>query len=428
VNGKPQYDFTFVNEQLKANILVNDGANSVEVIATNQGGIGNASVQITKVGGINLARKPIIEIQTPSNGHKTRESSIEVKASIRNVTHKDNVEFWVNGSRNNNFQFNPATSSMNAVVSLANGQNVFLIKAKNAAGQAENSVQVTKEVIQKRPPIISISKPADGMSTEEKVVTLVAKIDNISSKSQIHLVINGAPTSDFQWADNTLTCNILTIVGSNTAQINATNDDGSDQKNVRFTVTKSVAAPIINFENPKISPQITRESSMKVVAEILNVERKDIVFYIDGRVTPNFEWNDQTKRLSYQVMLNKGENNFKIDASNSAGTRSEKRQVKYFAVQVVPPPTVSIESISVPTENPFEPGVARSTYVAKITGISSSANLKVLINNVPVTDFNYNSTTGMVSGVMNLIKGINKLRIEATNSSGFHYAEKELAY
>jgi len=266
------------------------------------------------------------------------------------------------------------------------------------------------------------------MSTEEKVVTLVAKIDNISSKSQIHLVINGAPTSDFQWADNTLTCNILTIVGSNTAQINATNDDGSDQKNVRFTVTKSVAAPIINFENPKISPQITRESSMKVVAEILNVERKDIVFYIDGRVTPNFEWNDQTKRLSYQVMLNKGENNFKIDASNSAGTRSEKRQVKYFAVQVVPPPTVSIESISVPTENPFEPGVARSTYVAKITGISSSANLKVLINNVPVTDFNYNSTTGMVSGVMNLIKGINKLRIEATNSSGFHYAEKELAY
>ena len=428
VNGKPQYDFTFVNGQLKANILVNDGANTVEVIASNQGGIGSASVQITKVGGINLARKPIIEIQTPSNGHKTRESSIEVKASIRNVTHKDNVEFWVNGSRNNNFQFNPASTNLTATISLADGTNTIVIKGKNASGQAESSVQVTKEIIQKRPPVISISKPADGMSTGEKIVALVAKIDNITSKSQIHLVINGAPTADFQWVDNTLTCNILTIVGTNTAQINATNADGSDQKNVRFTVTQSVAAPIINFENPRINPQITKESTMNIVAEILNVERKDIVFYIDGRVTPNFEWNDQTKRLTYQVMLNKGENNFKIDASNSAGARSEKRQVKYFAVQTVPPPTVSIESISVPTENPFEPGIARSTYVAKITGISNSTNLKVMINNVPVTDFVFNPTTGMVTGVMNLIKGVNRLRIEATNVSGFHYAEKELAY
>lgn len=41
-----------------------------------------------------------------------------------------------------------------------------------------------------------------------------------------------------------------------------------------------------------------------------------------------------------------------------------------------------------------------------------------MINNVPVT-FVFNPTTGMVTGVMNLIKGVNRLRIEANQRLGF---------
>ena len=147
VNGQ-QRDFTYNNGNLTAHFPLRTGRNEVWLTAQNRTGEARESVIITYKDDSNPTTgvHPTVDITTPSgNRYTSQYPTMNIRAQLREVASKDDIDLRINGNRQYRFSYNERTGIMEAEVDLQTGENTIKVTGKNRAGSASDQVTIIYE-------------------------------------------------------------------------------------------------------------------------------------------------------------------------------------------------------------------------------------------------------------------------------------------
>jgi copper chaperone CopZ len=216
---------------------------------------------------------PIVTISSPSASPVTLENCVaSVTATVENVSDKQSISVTQNGS--------PVAFSFSGnTVSISNvnftGTAIFVIKATNAAGSAEQATSFICKPKEKEisichyphgnrdnpqaltisesawpahqahgdtqgscpivpAPVVTITTPASSPVTVENcMAAVVATVENVSEKQNISVTQNGSPVA-FSFSGNTVSVANLSFTGTVNFVIKATNAAGSAEQTTSF--------------------------------------------------------------------------------------------------------------------------------------------------------------------------------------------------
>lgn len=414
VNGRNNSNFTFsaAREQFEANILLREGRNTIRITAKNKAGESTDQVVINYTKG----NPPYVNITRPSGySYETFQSSYRIEAQINEIDSKNDIQFFVDGRRVYNFDFNNRTGAFTSSINLQEGRNDVRLKAVNTFGEATDEVSITrKRETTKQPPVVNISTPKNNSTTQDSKTNLRAQIKYVDSKNDIRLSVNGQNTYNFNFnaREEKLEANVDLKIGSNTIIIDAVNRDGEDQQKV---IVKRIAPPpktppLVDITKPN-NNQTTSDSSLDLLANVKYVNRKsDIEVLINGKNTYNFDFNPSQNSLSAKINLREGSNSIIVKAKNQDGNDEDRVKLTY---QKSKPPKVTITT---PNHNSTV-GKREVNFSASTQDVQQKSEIKLYLNGKPVSSFAFNQPK-VNAKIKNLKKGKNTIRIKVETTVG----------
>ncbi|MBK7869902.1 MAG: hypothetical protein IPJ74_04035 [Saprospiraceae bacterium] len=421
VSGTRRTDFTFDTRsgRLSANVNLVFGNNDIVIRAINRDGEDQQSVAIRRIEDVIIVPKPpTVRINAPANNSETENISTELRASIEHIDNKNQIEVLVNGRNTYDFNFNRGQLTANA--NLIEGNNTIRVKAMNRDGSDEASVNIRYRKVQL--PFVKITTPGNNSETSNTAASIRASVENVNSKNQINLVINGRSTSSFSFDQNRreITANVNLSEGNNTIRVEAQNSTGnaSDQINVRYRrampPTVSISAPANN--------SISESTNVNLHARLTNVNnRNEVTVQVNGNLVTNFSLNGND--LSANIALREGNNSITVRVSNADGSDEASVNIRYQPIQK---PIVTIVD---PASSSFN--VSQNNYVvrASVKNVDSKNNVTVQVNGSNYSVFNFDPKTGeVVIRVINLIEGDNSVLVRGSNQGGSAEAKVTLRY
>ena len=426
VNGRRQsFNYNSNTGKLQSTITLLEGQNIVEVTGSNDAGTDKDRTTIIFERNIvnpPVSNPPRVTVTRPSNNpHSTSEDTYEIRATVRNVGSKNQVEFRMNGRNISSFSYNPSTDAFRATVNLEEGANVFKITATNADGtdSDDGNIVYKRETVEVSPPKVDITSPNNGVVVYTSSERVKAIVRNIDRKSQITFKVNGNVSNAFSYNANTdkFEANVSLVTGANTVEITAANSAGTDQDNVIIMYREVTNPPVITITRPTSNPATVTQATTVIKASITNISSKSqLTFKLNGS-NSSFTFNPSTKVLTANVTLVEGANRFNITAQNDGG-RDEDGGVIVYKKDITPtiqPPTVNV---LVPSANPHSTNKNRQAISANITNVSNRSGIKLTLNGRTVNSFSYNGTTGRLSATVVLKEGNNTFKVTGTNTAG----------
>ena len=417
VNGLKHYNFVYnaVNDVFSSSIILDEGQNMIELRAVNNVGQAIDSKFINYIKII----PPVVTIETPSPAMKsTNNQLLDVKGNVLNVASKSQITITHNGYNVSNFKYNITTKQFSFSAVLILGQNVIKVKAVNDAGSDVESRKIIHNVPEQiLPPDVIFEQPLTSPTTiSNSNVTVLAKVLNVNSKSQINVNFNGFSTSNFSFnaITNSLSINLNLINGNNLVKITGTNQAGNDSEEtiIRFEVPVIEEPPIISYLNPPSNPFNTTNNTINISGEILNVELSNgASATLNNNPVSNFTFDPATHYFSCNVSLIEGANYFEVDAFNNAGNASKSTVIIYTPTECLVPEIslLSPSSANYSTDN-------SKGYLEMIISNEDQFIFKVNDEQVPSYDFDQNA--GKFMSFLNLEIGVNTYELIATNECG----------
>ena len=374
--------------------------------------------------------KPTVVITNPSvNSYTSTSQSYTVRATIKNVSSKNDIGLVYNGVSNTNFTYDATSQTFAFPLMLLNGSNSFMITATNVNGNTtSNAIVFFESPIVVTPPlpapIIKITSPTTNpYSTTMNNATVLATVLNVAAQSQISVTINGVATGSFLYnaTSHILNVNSNLNQGANVFVISATNVSGSDSKSITviYNIANVTPPPLITFINPAVNPFTSTVSSLPINAIVQNITSVgQISVTSNGAPVPTslLGFNPSTGQLSFNSNLIVGANTVNISATNVAGADSKAITIIYNQPLVVTPaPVVTITS---PTVNPLTTFSNVATVKAIVLNVSSPSQIAVSVNGVNTSAFSYNMASKQLLLTINLIVGANVIIVSASNTSG----------
>lgn len=425
VNGLRQSDFSFNSRsgEVAANISLKNGENSITLRAQNRVGSDEKTATLTKIGGIDFPKKPVVDITSPADGSTSQQQNIDLRANLKNIAAAGQLSVLVNGSEIYNFNFDPTGQTVVAPVRLLEGNNSLTIKAVNQDGRDEETVNVRFEKA-KNPPTVQITAPADNSTTNQPMVELRAALTNVSEASQISVFANRRQISDFRFdrRANSVSANVALSEGANSLIVKVQNADGSDEESVNIRFEKRKTPPTVQILSPADGSS-TRNENAKLTAKIENVSSpNDVEVRVNKSILTNFAF-DGNGNLSADLKLAPGKNTIIVSAKNSDGSDQKSVEVNFLKGSPSPNPpvavpTVKIVSASSPAVDLNNPTVFRSGVVAELKNVSEKSQIKVRVNGKDFPNFEFNARAGWVKFTVVLAKGDNVVEVSATTPAG----------
>ncbi|MCB0644749.1 MAG: hypothetical protein KDC44_24055, partial [Phaeodactylibacter sp.] len=334
VNGQNISNFQFGNQRLTATISLKQGVNTVQVRGSNDAGSDQASVQIT----YRPSTPPTVEIQTPADNSKVTDPMVSLTARTTNVSNKNEVKLYLN---NQLIDFSFSNDLVKDSFRINKGSNKIRISVNNADGsdQDEVAINLIPTVPTVKRPIVRFKnppKPGQEVSTERGRIT--AEVLHVEGKESIELRLNGKVVKDFTYDPKTKLLNLTTtwIKGENSIVIFANNDAGQERAATDIIYTPSTPVgpkpkiTLINLSQPTINPFNPSVGTTTLALSIKNVKQKDqITFTINGVPFEDFTFNPRTGRLDAQLVLQRGDNTLRIEATNQNGSSTFTKEVNF---------------------------------------------------------------------------------------------------
>ncbi len=429
VNGMQNNNFAW-NQSTRVmtiNYVLQPGNNVFNITATNPWGSHMDSETIILQNQTNPNQvPPQVTITNPAVTPFTSPSaSMTINATVLNVAGASNITVRNNGSPISNFNYNSATHVVSFPLTLVSGTNLVEVIGTNNVGSASDNATIlyNQGTPSGNPPVITIVTPAACPYTVTQAGYVInATITNVTSASQIAVVFNGQPVTNFTWnqATSQLSFPVTLQPGNNTFSITASNGYGKDVAScsINYKVIQP-KPPVVTITNPGTNPYTSAVPTQNFTATVLNVNsQNEITVKYNNQVVTNWAYDMNTKVLNFNnASLNTGSNVFAVTATNAAGTDSKNTTVIYRPVtNPVVPPVVTITS---PNSNPYTSAVATQNFVATVLNVNSQNEITVKFNNQVVTNWSYN----MTSKVLNynnaaLVSGTNVFAVTATNTAG----------
>lgn len=421
LNGRTVRDFSFASRggRLSATIKgLKEGPNTIVVKATNKDGNDEASVRVTYK--VALAA-PTVKITSPRDGLTTEKTTVKVNASLKNVRGKRDITLKVNGRTVSDFSF--SRNVLTATVSLRVGANDIYVEGRNASGKADDQVRVIYEQAT-LPPVVKITKPNNKTTTDKSSIQVNASIDNVKSKRDLTLKVNGRSVKITSFSRNLLTATVSLKEGGNTIVVEGRNKSGKASDQITVTYKKRVAPPTVKITSPK-NGSTAKKNTVSLTATLTNiVSNKNITLKVNGRTISRFSY--RKGKLTATVSLQEGKNTISVTGTNSAGRDSDEVRITFSAAKN--PPKINNFSLSQPTVDPFNPDNAKSSATATLQNITSKSQIKLYVNGKKVRSFDFDDKTKRLRKVFNLKRGTNTVRIVVQNKDGKKEETKTLNF
>lgn len=413
VNGTRNTGFTFNANtgrfSATANLVV--GNNDFIIRVTNPDGNDEAVTSIRRTEGSGeLPQRPVVRITSPINQSESDRNTANVRASIENVTDRNNMSLTVNGTRLTNFSFSASSRELTATVTLTEGNNTIRVEATNGNGTADDLVNVRYR--RPMPPVVTISAPQDKSTVSTAAATLRARAQNVSERNQITVTLNGTTISNISFNASTgeISADVTLAEGNNTLRVRAATPDGTDEKSVNVQYARPVP-PIVSIVSPENNSTVTAAAST-LRARAQNVsERSQVTVTLNGATVSNVNFNGATGELTANVTLVEGNNTLRVRAATPAGSDEQSVNVRYR--RPIPP----VVTISAPANNSTVTNAA-ATLRARAQNVSERNQVTVTLNGTAVSNVNFNAATGELSADVALAEGANTLRVSATTPDG----------
>ena len=410
------FDFNHRTLEVSGALTLKEGDNTLTVRVSNSGG--NAE-SIVRVRYQRPLPAPAVSIVSPANGSETRTPDVQLRATVKNVSSKNDINVY----RNNQpvtFSFLEQSGQITASLILTEGDNTLRVTAKNSTGNHEQSVTVRYVSVKK--PTVTITAPADRSRTDAAKATLVAQVTNVFSERNLKVNVNGVETSGFALdRGGRLTLPVTLKEGANTLKVSATTPDGSAEASVTVVFAPiKVNKPEIAFTQP-MKPVAVSKSPYTFKAKVRYVKGvEQIEVYLNGKLQKRgISYNARQEELTFNGPLTEGKNVVRIKAVNATGTADESAELTYSPPSNAgPKPEVKIQSASQPVTNPFSPNTARTSIVAVLKNVPEKSQITITINGQALTDFNYTPATGQLMAEGNVQRGKNTVVVSAITPAG----------
>lgn len=417
------FSFNGATHVLISNLQLIEGANIVEITATNVAGTDSKSTVIIYKEPFER-QAPIVQfIQPNQNPYTINENTAPITASVFNVDSKSNITVTINGINWTNFNYNKSTQIVTFIASsLIYGTNVINIKGVNEVGQdAKSTTLIYQRSAPKTPPLVNfidpIVNPQTSIASSYNVKVLVRYV---LDKQHVEVKINGNSTTNFNYNSSAQTIDFQTSLlnGANSIYVRGVNTDGEAEATttIIYRQPNLTLPPQVVIVSPDGNPATSYSASSPAKATIQNVTQKsEIQVFVNTVSTTNFTYNILTKEVDLTVNLNLGMNTIRVVATNSAGQNEDNQQINYIVRAVVAPPTLMITQ---PSVTGTTVSLSNYTFKAITTNVNAKSDVSVHFNGivVPINAFDFVSEQITYDAL--LLEGTNLFEISATNSGG----------
>ena len=428
VNGRRITDFTFNggSGKLQATVSLKSGDNDIRIKVTNSDGSDEDQVKVRYRG----AQPPKVSITEPRNNSEAGSSRIAVRADIEHVSSNRHIDFYVNGRRISDFDFSSSSGKFSAEVDLRPGDNTISITVNNSDGSDNDAINVR---YREAPPKVSITEPRNNSEAVSGRISVRADIQNVDNSRDIEFRVNGRQITNFNFSNGRFSANADLKEGDNAISVKVSNDNGSDEDQVKVRYRAPLARPEVRFLTPARPGQNVSETTTQIKVSIKNIDSKDdIEFRVNGRKETDFQFNPRSESMEATVELKEGRNELAVTATNESGKGSDDTHL--VLKQRNPQggqnakPTVAIESITQPATNPLSPNVATSGLLATITGVRNKSQIEITVNGKEVDDWSFDASTGKLEATLVLNRGSNLLKIKASSRAGSDEASQNIDF
>ena len=419
-NGR-NVPFDFVNGRFTKEVVLDNGQNILVIEAQNEVGSDRKEVVLyyseeevpSPVGD-----PPTVTILSPArNPYSTTNPRLELRASVREVNSKSDIEVRVNG-RNIAFDLLRDRTTILANLSLENGVNRVRVEARNRWGQDQAQAEIRLErasnpspgpvvVEPDRPPRVRITEPRDFANVDQPRVELQAELKNVTNRRQVRVAINGVAYNGFNFSRGRLRAEIPLEVGNNRILVRAQNPDGSDEDGVNVRYRPS-PPPQVNITSPN-DGSTSSQANIRLEASTQHVGLKNqLELRINGTRASSFNFN--SGRLTADLRLQEGSNRISLSAQTNSGSDQDVININYNPIKK---PTVRITS---PSSDPFRTSESNIEIKARLEHVTLRDNISPMVRGTIIRDFDYSN--GELRFRADLNQGDNKVEIQVRTNGG----------
>ena len=425
--------FNPTTHQVTGNLSLIQGANTLQVAATNaDGSDSKQTVLIYRPFVVKVP--PVVTITNPAvNPKEVTTATYAFESTVLNVTQQNQITVQLNG-QNIPFVFNPTTHQVTGNLSLIQGANTLQVAATNADGSdSKQTVLIYRPVVVKVPPVVTITNPAiNPKDVTTATFAFESTVLNVTQKNQITVQLNGQNTPfGFNPATHQVTGNLTLIQGANTLQVAATNADGSDSKQtvLIYKPAPVVLLPEVNFVQPQSPGQVVAVANYNMLATVLHVTAANqITVSLNGQQMPSSAWlfNANSHTVSMNTVLATGNNVFVVTGTNAAGTDNATTTIIFRqpVVECFKPSITFMQPTALLTGGTVNQSTI--TMTAQVTEVVSVTAISCRLNGVLQAAGTY--TAGTYSKPLDLVSGQNVIELSATNNCGTTTTSKTIVY
>ncbi len=415
LNNKSITDFNFnaTTGTVTFNGKLVTGNNTAIIQVSNESGNASDATSITSRKITFDCLKPVIKLDV-NELTKTVPSNYTLKGSISNITSAQEIQLFVNGTKDNTpITFNSTNHTFSANLNLSSGSNVVELKATNKCGLT--SAFTTLNVAVCYPPeLVLISPSQRNPNTDAGSMKIEFGAVNVTSKGQLSMKVNGKVQAfTFDAINSRVNANISLMNGNNKVELIAQNDCGSVKNEVTI-VRNECKKPEITIVNSSVANNgTTTNQYFSLNAKVSYINNNNQVSVTNNGRPVNFVYNNSSNTLALDVSSQTGVNTVIIKLSNNCGSISYTHTYTCQEDPNAKPPVLTFVNPS------SQISVDEPTYNFSLTTkyITSKGQLAVKVNGQTV-NFNFNESSKVISFTGSLKEGSNTAQVYAVTPYG----------
>ncbi len=326
VNGNIQAGGSFdaVNNVFSQTIVLTQGSNLLEILATNKCGSTRDARLITYTP--TPCDAPTIQAQVPNQAQsQTDETTEHIIATVANVQNQNQIVLTSNNIPQS-FSYDPVSHSVTATINLVDGDNSIKLAVKTDCGSADNTWTINKKPCVSPVITITSSSTLNNTTATAPPYTMTALVENVESINQITVDLNNSPIFfTFDPQSHLLSISQHLSNDFNKFIITATNGCGTVSKTqiVKFTAatTNTINPPHIILKCPAA---VYEGSTTFVSGTVTDIQSADqLQIFVNGQPVNNYSSSFSQNVLNFQLQISGGtigsSYDIVINASNASG-------------------------------------------------------------------------------------------------------------
>ena len=418
--------FNPTTHQVTGNLSLIQGANTLQVAATNADG-SDSKQTVLIYRPVVVKVPPVVTITNPAvNPKEVTSATYAFESTVLNVTQQNQITVQLNG-QNIPFVFNPTTHQVTGNLSLIQGANTLQVAATNADGSdSKQTVLIYQPApIVLLPEVNFVQPQSPGQVVAVANYNMLATVLHVTAANQITVSLNGQQMPSSAWSFNanshTVSMNTVLATGNNVFVVTGTNAAGTDNA----TTTIIFRQPVVECIKPSITVMqptalltggTVNQSTITMTAQVTEVVS---VTAISCRLNGVLQAAGTYTAGTYSKPLDlvSGQNVIELSATNNCGTTTTSKTIVYRAPQVEKP-VITLKS---PTTCPALLARGPQVITGTVSGVANASQVTISYNNSPVvfTSTIANNTLTFSCTVTVLANTLNfPLVITATNQGG----------